>query len=540
MPFDYKKIAIPHRPGCYLYKDRKGEVIYVGKAKDLSKRVPQYFNRPVDAKTRALVNAIADVEFITTDTEVEALLLEQSLIHKYNPKYNIDLKGSVRYAYIKVTDDEYPRIITARKVGKDGRYYGPYTDGTARRTIIRMLEDLFKIRTCTKLPKKICLQYHIGRCLGPCEGRISREEYMANIRNAERMLKGDFADIVGELETAMQRASREQKYELAQSLREQIAAVELIAERQKIELPKDYDQDVINWHEQGAKIYFQIFNVKKGVITSRHRFTLGCYDGVVENFIAHYYSINPIPAEIIVPRALDDQDLLRQYLVRTKETKFALTYVPRVDIVVPEKGDKKKLLDLVRTNIEMDLGMDPGVADLQRILRLDRPPRAIDFFDMSTIQGKYNVGARIRLLDGREQKSAYRKFKVKWHEGQDDFAGIYEVVRRAYTEKHRAGGVWHVAGDKPQATSHRPDLIVIDGGRGQLNAAVTALAELGVQTPVISLAKKEEEIYIPQVLYPMDLDDRLPGMKLLIRGRDEVHRFVITYHRLLRSKGMLE
>lgn len=522
MAFDYRKIIIPTRPGCYLYKDKAGEVIYVGKAKNLAKRIPQYFTRDIDAKTRALVQRIADVEFITTDTEVEALLLEQSLIHKFSPKYNIDLKGTIRYAYIKITNDEYPRIVTARKITKDGRYYGPYTDGTARRTIIRTLEDLFKIRTCTKLPKKVCLQFHIGRCLGPCEGKISAEEYTANIKNAERLLRGDFTNIIFDLEAAMRRASSERKYELAQTIKEQIAAVELIHERQKMDLPKSYDQDVINWVELGKKVYIQIFNAKKGVITSRHRFTLDRYDGVIDDFIAHYYSINVIPAELIVPRILTDQELLRQYLIKTKEMKFSLSYVPRVDIVVPQKGDKKKLVDLVRSNIEVDLGMDPGVADLQRILRLEKPPRIIDFFDMSTIQGAYNVGARIRLVDGIAKKSDYRKFKVKWHDGQDDFAGIYEVVKRSYASHDSV-----------------PELIVIDGGRGQLNAAAAALKDAGIEVSVISLAKKEEEIYIPNVLYPLDLDDRLPGMKLLIRGRDEVHRFVIAYHRLLRGKGML-
>lgn len=525
MPFNYKAVRIPEYPGCYLYKNKAGEVLYVGKAKNLAKRVPQYFTRDVDPKTRSLVNAIADVEFITTDNEVEALLLEQSLIHKYNPKYNIDLKGGIRYAYIKVTDEEYPRILTARTITKGGRYYGPYTDGTARRMIIRTLEDLFKIRTCTKLPKKVCLQFHIGRCLGPCEGRISKEEYAANIKNAERLLKGDFKDIIIELESAMRTASAGQKYELAKTLKEQIAAVELIHERQKIDLPKAYDQDVVNWVEHGRKLYVQVFNVKKGVITSRHRFTIDNAEQAPEDFIKHYYSINAIPAEIIIPRALEDQDTIRQYLIRTKETKFALHYIPRVDLTVPLKGDKLKLLHLVQSNIEIALGMDPGVADLQRILQLAQPPRVIEFFDMSTIQGNYNVGAMVQVVDGVERTSAYRKFKVKWHEGQDDFAGVYEVVKRRYAGLLKEGKAL-------------PDLIVIDGGRGQLNAAQQALRELGISPSLISIAKREEEIYVPNVLYPLKLNKNLAGMKLLIRGRDEVHRFVISYHRLLRGKAM--
>ncbi|MCX6745520.1 MAG: excinuclease ABC subunit UvrC, partial [Candidatus Parcubacteria bacterium] len=300
MKINYKNY--PHKPGCYLYKDKNNQVIYVGKAKDLQKRISQYFvKKELDPKTQLLVKNIADVEFITTNNEVEALLLEQSLIHQYQPRYNIDLRGDIRYAYIKVTDEKFPRLITSRKITKGGRYYGPYTEGSARRLILKTLGDIFKIRTCNQMPKKVCLQYHIGRCTGPCQGFISEPDYLFNIKNAERLLKGETKQILADLVKRMKEASAKQQYELAKNYRDQISAVKLIEEKQKIDVPKNFDQDVLNWLVVGNRIYFQLFNIDKGVITSRHKFSFANYAGVVEDFIKQYYSINFIPREIIVP-----------------------------------------------------------------------------------------------------------------------------------------------------------------------------------------------------------------------------------------------
>ena len=389
--FSYKNIKIPTLPGCYLYKDGKGEVIYVGKAKNLRKRVSSYFvgkksvvgldpsreafrmttNR-LDTKTQALVNAIRDVEFITTKTEVEALLLEQTLIHKYQPKFNIDLKGTLRYAYIKITDEKYPRLLTSRKLdlpslklrhgaARTAKYFGPYTDGMIRRQIINTLLKIFKIRTCVKLPKKVCLQYHIGNCTGPCQDYISREEYLVNVRNAERLLKGEIKEMRAEITERMREASRTKNYELAKSYRDQLHAIENIQEKNSVNQPKSYDQDVINWSTKDQKILFQIFNVKRGVITSRHTFTLDNYEGVVSDFIRHYYSINYIPEEIIVPEAFDDLVAFEKFARILKKEKFAFNYLPKVSVVIPEKGARKELLELVRQNIETTMGMEPGI-----------------------------------------------------------------------------------------------------------------------------------------------------------------------------------
>jgi len=552
MKLNYKNL--PHKPGCYLYKDKSGQVIYVGKAKDLQKRISQYFvKKELDPKTQLLVENIADVEFITTDNEVEALLLEQSLIHQYQPKYNIDLRGDIRYAYIKVTDEKFPRLITARKITKDGRYYGPYTEGSARRMILKTLGDIFKIRTCNQMPKKVCLQYHIGRCTGPCQGFISEADYLFNIKNAERLLKGETRQILADLVKHMKDASAKQQYELAKNYRDQISAVKLIEEKQKIDVPKNFDQDVLNWLVVGNRVYFQLFNIDKGVITSRHKFTFSYYEGVVEDFIKQYYSINFIPREIIVPQKLEEQNLIVKYLQETKARKFTVSYMPRVDLTVPIKGEKLKLLELVKNNLEINLGLEPGVVDLQTHLGLGKLPRVIEFFDVSTLQGKYNAGAMIQMNNGRFNKNEYRKFKIRWPAfakasagkkdalayseslagKQDDVAAIKEIVLRRYS---------HLVKEK----SKLPDLIVIDGGRGQLNSALKALHELkltldqpshkaSVGIGICSLAKREEEIYLPNKAQPLKLDKKLAGLKLLIKGRDEVHRFVIKYHRNLRK-----
>jgi excinuclease ABC subunit C len=513
----------PHKPGCYLYKDKNGQVIYVGKAKDLQKRISQYFQKNVlDPKTKLLVKNIADVEFITTNNEVEALLLEQSLIHQYQPKFNIDLRGDIRYAYIKVTDEKFPRLITARKLDKHGRFYGPYTEGSARRMILKTLGDIFKIRTCNQLPKKVCLQYHIGRCSGPCQGFITEADYVANIKNAERLLKGKTHEILADLSQRMKSASAKQQFELAKSYRDQIVAVKLIEERQKIDVPKNFDQDVLNWLVVKNTIYFQLFNIDRGVITSRHKFTFSFYPGVVEEFIKQYYSINFIPREIIIPQKLEEQDLIVKYLQETKAKKFTMSYMPRVDLTVPQKGEKAELLKMVKDNLEITLGIEPGILDLQQKLGLTSLPKMIEFFDVSTLQGSYNVGAMIQMVNGSFNKNEYRKFKIRWKEAQDDFAMIYEIVSRRY---------YRLVKEKKSF----PDLVVIDGGKGQLSSALKALHELKLNLNICSLAKREEEIYLPHNELPLKLDQKQSGIKLLIKGRDEVHRFVIKYHRSLRK-----
>lgn len=525
--FQIKSVKIPIQPGCYLYKDAKGVIIYVGKAKSLRNRVKSYFsNKDLDPKTRLLVSKIRDVEFITTNNEVEALLLEQSLIHKYDPKFNIDLKGAIRYAYIKITNEKFPRIITTRKIDDKGKYYGPYVDGTMRRQVMGTLIKLFKIRTCVKLPKRVCLQYHLGNCQGPCQGYIGEVEYLANIKNAERLLKGETGEIIADVKERMKSASKARHYELAKMYRDQLESLSFVQEKQHIDQARSYNQDIVNWVEKEGKVYFQIFNVLRGVITSRHKFAFDLYPGVVEDFIRHYYSINFIPEEVIVPEQLIDQSVIQDYLREVKREKFAYKYLPVVEITVPQKGVKKELLDLVKQNLEINIGLEPGILELQKKLMLKKAPTTIDFFDVSNLKNQYIVGASIRLVNGIYNKNLYRKFKIKWSTGQDDFAAMKEIVYRRYA-------------DALAKNEELPDLICIDGGRGQLNAAIQAMAQLQLSFDLCSLAKKEEEIYTPNSIVPIRLNRTLPGIKILIKGRDEVHRFVLAYNTKLR-KGIFE
>lgn len=524
MTFDIQKYTIPRRPGCYLYKDAKGVVVYVGKAKVLRQRVMSYFSQKnLDPKTRLLVSKIRDVEYITTQSEVEALILEQSLIHQYNPKFNIDLKGSIRYAYIHITNERFPRIVTSRKLVPGGDYFGPYTDGTARRDTIATLIKLFKIRTCVKLPKKVCLQYHLGNCEGPCEDLISHEEYMENIARAKRVLKGDIGGMVEELREQMKNASQDKRYERAKMLRDQITALELSVQKQTIDQAKSHDQDVINWVSHEGRVYIQIFNILKGVIASRHSFNFPISQEEMPDVIHHFYSIHPIPQEVIVPSYPHDMiESTQAYLTEMKRRKFALTRGGGVTFTIPQKGIKRDLLQLVANNIEVAAGYQPGVLELQQMLRLPNPPVAIDFFDISNLKNKYIVGASIRLTQGEYTKSKYRKFKIKTTQTQDDVTSMREVVGRRYRDALRK-------------KEELPDLIVIDGGRAQLNVAVQALAEVQSTIPIISLAKREEEVYVPGLPAPLRLNQKQAGMKMLIKGRDEVHRFVLAYNRKLRS-----
>jgi len=279
---------------------------------------------------------------------------------------------------------------------------------------------------------------------------------------------------------------------------------------------------VINWLVVNSQIYFQIFNIDKGLITSRHKFVFKNYNGVVEDFIKQYYSINFIPRELILPEKFEEHSLITRFLQKTKAKKFGFSLLPRVDLTIPQKGDKAKLLDLVKKNLETNLGLEPGFSELKDILNLNKVPKVIEFFDVSTLQGKYNVGAMIQMNNGRFNKSQYRKFKIKWSQTMNDTAMMFEILLRRYYRLKKGN-------------EKLPDLIVIDGGRGQLNSAQKALSELNLEINIISLAKREEEIYIPGKTKPLNLDNKLPGMKILIRGRDEVHRFVIKYHRELRK-----
>lgn len=519
--FDIKSISIPKSPGVYLMKGSEGEIIYIGKAKNLRSRVSSYFvKNQTSAKTEMLMRKIADIEFILTDTETEALLLENRLIKKNQPKYNIWLKDAKQYAYIKITDENYPRIFSTRRVTKKGKYFGPYTDGYARLQIVRLCQSLFKLRTCRTLPKRVCLQYHIKRCSGPCEGHINRDDYMESVNRARMVLKGNTKSLKRELEREMAAASETRHYELARERRDQIHALDLLEEKQKVDLQKTHDQDVIALLDDGKHIQIGVFHIKKGVIAAKEEFRIPNEGDVASEFIRAYYRESRIPKEIIINLAPDDKTAIEEWLTKDLGMKF--------DVTIPLRGEKKRLLELVEKNTRASMGEEnPLLQELQDDLNLPTLPKVIECFDMSNIQDAHRVGAMVQFVNGKPNKSGYRRFIIKTVDGQDDFASMRECVLRRYKRLVEEG-------------SPLPDLLIADGGKGQLSAVLDSLRELNLRIPSIGLAKKEEEIFIPGLPGPLVLNRKKKSLHLLQRIRDSVHHFAITFHRIRRKKAMTE
>jgi excinuclease ABC subunit C len=510
---------LPKSPGCYIFKDKDGSIIYIGKAKDLKKRVSSYFRKKGhDAKTEAMISNISSVDFFVTINEVEAFILENNLIKKHRPKYNIDLKDSKRFAFILVTDESFPRLLVARNRDMKGKYYGPFVSAEKRDEVLKILRTAFMIRTCNKLPKKACLRFHIGLCSAPCISNITADDYHKNVRRSEEFLKGHAEELILKLKGEMKSASDNLLFEKARMLRDQIAALESLSEKQRFEKDKRYDEDIINYIISDGKIYLIVFNISRGMLASKSEFSFDLIDGFLEDFVTMYYSENDVPKEIILPQALKDRSI-KQYLEKLRGGK--------VDVLVPKIGDKKALLELVKRNIEISfLRESEMVNDLRNVLKLNANPDIIECFDISHISGTSSVGSMVRFSNGKPDKSQYRRFKIKTVEGSDDFASIKEIVKRRYNRLKIEN-------------AKLPDLAVIDGGRGQLNAALEALSGLEIKLPVIALAKRFEEIYVPGLSRPLQLRKDSKALKLLIQIRNEAHRFAIKYHKLLRSKRML-
>jgi len=508
---------VPTNPGCYIYKDFSGTVIYVGKAKNLRKRVSSYFQKKDhDAKTAALVRNIHSAEFIITDTENEALLLENNLIKKHGPKYNIDLKDSRRYAYLLVTDEKFPRLLVARDRKEKGQYFGPFTSGIDRDYIQKFLVKTFKIRTCRKLPKRECLRFHIGLCPAPCTGRIDEIAYKKSIMQAVEVLKGKTSDVIVQLKKEMESASNKLQYEVALNIRNQIDSLSWLEENQKVERKKKYNEDIINYFVTTEKTYLMLFNIHNGILENRqeYEFENTPSEDVLEQFLVQHYDKNTVPKEIIIPHRISASVV--SFLDSKRKDKIIIT--------VPKIGEKKNLLELVQKNIEgIFLKGQKSVEVLRKELKLNSTPRIIECFDISHLSGTFTVASMVKFKDGHPDKKEYRRFKIRTVIGIDDFSSIAEVVRRRYAK---------LVSDEAEM----PDLIVIDGGKGQLHFALQELHKLRVRVPIISLAKKFEEIYEPGNSKPIILDRKSEGLKLLQKIRDEAHRFAITYNRLLRQK----
>lgn len=508
---------LPHLPGCYLFKDDEGAVIYVGKARDLKKRVASYFQkRELDPKTSALVSAASGLDFIVTKSEVEALLLENALIKKHWPKYNVRLKDSSRYASIHLTDEEFPRIHLSRRRTGGGSYFGPFVSARERDLVLSAVRKTFGLRTCRRLPKRECLRYSMGGCSGPCLGKIAPAEYRARVARAEAVLRGRTRELIGSLKEEMAALSERREFEQAMELRDEIRALESLQERQQIERDKRYDEDVLSWIVDGETVYLMLFKVYRGTLEGKEEHVFPRTESFLEEFLVQHYSEETPPEELILGEALDDSIV------------DFLSYIKgrRVRVTVPKQGEKRKLLDLAEKNVTVRfLGDKKRLLALAEALSLPGPPNVVEVFDVSHLAGSFTVGSMVQFRGGQPDKKGYRRFKVRTVDGIDDFASIGEIVRRRYLRLKEEGG-------------EMPDLIVIDGGKGQLFAASQELRRLGLTMPVISIAKREEEIYAPGRLRPLPIkrDDR--ASLFVQEMRDEAHRFAITYHRLLKKKAI--
>jgi excinuclease ABC subunit C len=522
--------SIPTNPGCYIYKNSANKIIYIGKAKNLKKRVTSYFTkRDHDPKTEIMITHIHYIETIITKNEIEALILENTLIKKHRPKYNIDLKDSRSYAYIELTNEKFPKFKLARypntpqlgvqrtmKHSIKNQLFGPFTSAKARDDILQVINRTFKLRTCNKLPKRACLRYSIGICSAPCINQISEEQYNENIKSAKLILKGEISKTISLLKTNMQIASKRKDYERALNFRNQIDSLEYLKEKQNMQRNKNYNEDIINYITKDNIVYIAVFNIYKGTLENKQEFTFEQTENFLEKFLTQYYLDNEIPKQVILPKQTNK--LIQEYLSK-KANK-----VGKVETVVPKIGEKKELLELVKKNIEISFFGDLDKLNLlKRLINLQETPHVIECFDISHLSGTNIVASMVQFRMGKPDKSNYRRYKLKTVTKNDDYASMQEVVRRRYTKLKLN-------------REEFPNLIVIDGGLGQLNSALQILDELNLKIPIISLAKEFEEIHIPGQKKPIRLDKKNKARLLLQQIRDESHRFAIKYNRLLRKK----
>ncbi|GFO97181.1 UvraBC system protein C [groundwater metagenome] len=518
---------LPKSPGVYLMKDLEDKVIYVGKAASLRDRVSQYFREPDSPKTRMLVRNIDGLEYIVTGTEVEALVLESNLIKEHTPRYNVKLRDDKAYPFIRITKDDFPRICIARRRERDGAaYYGPYPSSKAVRELIKMASRLGIRRCRKKLPCHPCLNYHIKQCVAPCAGIVSKEEYLGIVKNVEKFLKGKHNELIQSHTKDMERLSELQEYEKAAHIRDQINALQEISEKQRVNVPGQKEQDVLAYAISGNTASLQLFHVSEGKLRGRDIFTLTTAGSdeneVASSFIKQYYQDVMPPQELIIPAEIADKSISLWLADKGSRLK------------TPKNAVEKGLMNLAQENARMLLvqellheGKNEGLLGLQKALSLPAAPSVIEAFDISNISGTDATGSLVAFENGKPDKKNYRRFKIKTVEGADDFAMMGEVVGRAYARRKEEG-------------KKMPDLVLIDGGKGQLNAALTALGSLGLELNTAALAKEFEYIFLPDRETPVILPKDSPALKLVQRIRDEAHRFAVGYHRKLRGKRLKE
>jgi excinuclease ABC subunit C len=549
--------ALPNRPGVYIFRDQKGKVVYVGKAASLKTRVRNYFGSPhsLEPKTRRLVEKIADLEYVVTANAQDALILEASLVKRHQPFFNVRLKDDKHYPYLKIDlREQWPRVEITRRVKDDGaRYFGPYASAGSVRRTLDLVKKLFPWRSCTKAitgkDPRPCLDYYIHRCIGPCASLCSQEEYDEVIRQVILFLEGRTAEVTRGLRGRMAEASAALEYERAARLRDQVRAIERTSERQVMEVIERVDMDVFGLARDGADAGVQVFFVREGNVIGRDNFAL---DGTAEEsdadvlagFLEQFYeSAAYVPRRILLPLPVTDQDVIADWLSQRRGK--------RVQVLAPRRGEKRALVETAADNAREALQAararwlaDSGktreaLEQLQEELNLPSTPKRIECYDISNIQGTNAVGSMVVFADGRPAPAEYRRFRIRWVEGSNDFAMMAEVLRRRFKrakdvieERARAGA------DADESFGALPDLVIVDGGKGQVSAAHDEMRNLGVgHIPLAGLAKRFEELYVKDVSEPTVLPRTSQALYLVQRVRDEAHRFAITYHRKLRAKA---
>ncbi len=547
-PYKAKLKDLPKQPGVYFYYDKNGKIIYIGKAKVLRNRVRSYFTGTPDSpKTARLIARIWDLQTLITRTEVEALLTEANLIKQHRPRFNIDLRDDKTFPYIRITREAYPQVFVTRTIVKDGSvYYGPYTNVKGLRAALAVIKRIFTIRSChyrmdddsvAAGKVQLCLDYHIGKCDGPCQGLISRQEYAEMIQRVEDFLKGRTDNVEVYLQKKMQTAAENTEYEHAARYRDQLDAVRSYVSRQRLKTSDFEDRDVLGVARQDNLTCGILIRIRAGKLIGKEQFRFrGTEDEEMPTILSRmitriYEDASFIPREILVPDGIADIDMISAWLQEVAGTKISFS--------IPQIGEKKTLLELADRNAELvlkDWALEQAqrveivpkmVRALQEDLNLSAPPRRIEGFDISHLGGTETVASLVCFKDGKPAKKEYRKFQIKTVDGIDDFASMKEVVHRRYTRV------------KAEALPE-PDLILIDGGKGQLSAAVDILERIGMShIPILGLAKRLEEVFLPGESNSLGIPKTSPSIFLLRRIRDEAHRFAITFQKNRRSKAMV-
>jgi excinuclease ABC subunit C len=543
---------LPDNPGVYLLRDTEGTILYVGKAANLRHRVRSYFGagQKLTPKLVRMVSRVADIDFYVTSNEQEALILELNLIKRHHPRYNVRLKDDKTFPYLKISlKEDWPRVHVTRRLEQDGsRYFGPFASAKSVRQTLKVIKGIFPLRYCTKTidgtDSRACLGYHMGRCLGPCISAVTRKEYSGVVKEVIMFLEGKQDKVVRGLKYKMNRAADALAFEKATLYRDQIQAMEKVVEGQRIAAAVSGEQDAVAFTQDGDQAYVQVFFIRNNMLTGRESFVMQGTQHeeprqVMTGFIKQFYSSSPnIPPRLLLQYPVEDIAVLKRWLQSRRGGK--------VDILVPRRGNRKHLMDVVTENARLGLEqlkirqiatpkeLETAINEIEKELKLPKPPLRMEAYDVSNIQGQAAVGSMVVFENGKSKPAHYRRFRIKTVSGADDYAMLQEILRRRFKhvgKETSLSDTWTIV----------PDLVLIDGGKGQLNAALSVMGELGVTTvPVASLAKENEEVYIPKRLKPIVLPRSSPGLRLLQRLRDEAHRFAIGYyHRVHRRESFV-